>query len=404
MTAPRRQGPTSGPAVLVVCHYYPPHVGGIEEVARAEARGLAAQGLSVTVLTSRPAARRATAAADPGVRVVRVRAFNIFQRFGVPFPLFFPVSLARRSWTEVRRADVIHVHDTLYLSSWVVALCCHLRHKPMVVTKHVAVVAHPWRSVALAQRLVYGTVGRFVCRWAQIVFYVNSAIRDSLVSGGTLPARLAPLPNGVDLVAFAPAESATERRALRQRFDLPPDSPLVLFVGRLVPKKGYRQLVEAAERQNEWIAVLVGDGETVTRTLRVLPCGVRDRDSVRLLYRACDVFALPSRSEGFPLTVQEAMASGLPVVTTDDPGYDMYGLDPGLVALLPADSPRLNEIITDLVADPQRRRQMSLYSRRFAEDNFSWATHVSALMRTFDTVMTPPVAASSTAPTELVRS
>jgi phosphatidylinositol alpha-1,6-mannosyltransferase len=188
-------------------------------------------------------------------------------------------------------------------------------------------------------------------------------------------------------VAFVPATSAAERTALRRRFDLPLDRPLVLFVGRLVPKKGYRQLVDAAEQQDHWVAVLVGDGETVAPTLRVLPCGVRDRDSVRLLYRACDIFALPSRSEGFPLTVQEAMASGLPVVTTDDPGYDMYGLDPALVTLLPTDSPGLKEAISALVEDPHRRRQMALYSRRFAEEHFSWANHVTALMGTFDRVL-----------------
>lgn len=403
MTAHRRHQ-ASGLCVLIVCHYYPPHVGGIEEVARAEARGLAGHGLSVTVMTSRPAAGGATAAVDPGVRVVRVRAFNTLERFGVPFPVFFLPSLVRRSWTEVRRADVVHVHDTLYLSSWVVALWCHLLRTPLVVTKHVAVVAHPWRSVALAQRLVYGTVGRFVCRCARVVFYVNTGIRDRLESEGTRPCRLVPLPNGVDLVAFAPAVSAAERTSLRRRFGLPPDGPLVLFVGRLVPKKGYRQLVDAAESQDQWTAVLVGDGESVTRTRRVLPYGVRDRDSVRLLYRACDIFALPSRSEGFPLTVQEAMASGLPVVTTDDPGYDMYGLDPGLVTLLPADAPPLHEVISALVADRRRRREMSLYSRRFAEDNFSWDNHVRALMGTFDDVTGPPGVAMRAAPSELARS
>lgn len=400
----RPRGPVSGPSVLIVCHYFPPHVGGIEEVARAEAQGLVAAGLPVTVMTSRPAGRRRDAQADPGIRVVRVPAFNILERFGVPFPLFFPASLLRRSWAEVRQADVVHVHDTLYLSSWVVALWCHLLHKPMVVTKHVAVVAHPWRSVALVQRLVYGTVGRFVSSVARAVFYVNTGIRDSLLSRGTPAGRLAPLPNGVDLVAFVPAASAAERAALRRRFDLPLERPLVLFVGRLVPKKGYRQLVDAAEQQDDWVAVLVGDGDTVARTVRVLPCGVRDRDSVRLLYRACDVFALPSRSEGFPLTVQEAMASGLPVVTTDDPGYDMYGLDPGFVTLLPTDSPRLNEAISALVDDPQRRRQMSLYSRRFAEEHFSWANHVTALMGMFDEVLVPQDAASSEAHADMVPS
>ena len=377
---------TTVSSVLVVSHYYPPHIGGIEEVARAEASGLAAQGLNVTVMTSTPGANHGNTPVDPGVRVVRVPALNPFERFGVPFPLFLP-SLIYRSFVAVRRADVVHVHDTLYLSSWAVAVWCRLLRTPLVVTKHVAVVAHPWRAVALAQRAVYGTVGRFVCQSASVVFYVNTAIRSSLVSSGVNLDKLAPLPNGVDLVAFTPATSMAERRALRRLLHLPPDSPLVLFVGRLVHKKGYRQLVEAAESQELWVAVLVGDGDTIPRTRKVVPCGIQRRETIQLLYRACDIFALPSKSEGFPLTVQEAMASGLPIVTTDDPGYDMYGLDPGFVTLLPPDSVIFGAVITDLVKDPERRRAMSQYSRLFAEVNFSWAHHVTALRRAFDMVI-----------------
>jgi D-inositol-3-phosphate glycosyltransferase len=373
--------------VLIVCHYYPPHVGGIEEVARTEARGLSAQGVSVTVMTSSPGARRGASPVDSGVRVVRVAALNTLQRFGVPFPLFFLPSLIRHSWIEVQRADVVHVHETLYLSSWVVALCCQLRGTPMVVTKHVDVVAHPWPIVATVQKVVYGTVGRFVSHRAEIVFYVNSSVRDSLLLSGTPPDRLVPLPNGVDLVMFVPPASAGQRQTLRQRFSLPLDAPLVLFVGRLVHKKGFRSLVEAAERQDSWVAVLVGDGERVERSGRVRPFGSLDRDTLRLLYQACDIFALPSQNEGFPLTVQEAMASGLPIVTTDDPGYEMYGLDPAMITLLPVDSPHLDDVIAELIADPDQRGRMSTYSRRFAENNFSWDQHVVALTRAYQQVV-----------------
>src|SRR5579872_1089214 len=92
----RRRAPV--PAVLVACHYYPPHVGGIEEVARAEALGLADTGFPVTVLTSSPGGRGVTGGVgvDAGIRVLRIPALNILQRFGVPFPLFFLPSLLYR--------------------------------------------------------------------------------------------------------------------------------------------------------------------------------------------------------------------------------------------------------------------------------------------------------------------
>jgi glycosyltransferase involved in cell wall biosynthesis len=219
------------------------------------------------------------------------------------------------------------------------------------------------------------------------VFYVNTRVRHSLESSGTAADRLAPLPNGVDLVAFTPSRSAEEHLVLRRRLGLPADQLIVLFVGRLVHKKGYRRLVEAAESQTSWMAVLVGDGDIVEQTNRVFPYGAQHHDTVRSLYQACDIFALPSQCEGFPLTVQEAMASGLPVVTTHDPGYDMYGLDPDYVALLAPAGPDLKDVIDALAADPHKRHEMAQYSRRFAEDNFSWDGHVSTLMRTYQALV-----------------
>jgi glycosyltransferase involved in cell wall biosynthesis len=98
------------------------------------------------------------------------------------------------------------------------------------------------------------------------------------------------------------------------------------------------------------------------------------------------------------------MASGLPVVTTDDPGYDMYGLDPGLVTLLGETSPPLGDVITALVADPGQRRRMAQYSHRFAEDNFSWARHVATLVGAFESVMATSEASPAGPVPEVVRS
>ncbi|MGJ0151748.1 glycosyltransferase family 4 protein [Streptomyces sp. CH8.1] len=95
------------------------------------------------------------------------------------------------------------------------------------------------------------------------------------------------------------------------------------------------------------------------RPLRRPPPRLLSAEDLADAYRACDVFALPSTAEGFPLTVQEAMASGLPVVTTDDPGYAPYGLDRGVALLVPRTVPALRAALDGLVADPPggRRRE-----------------------------------------------
>ncbi|HYF71638.1 MAG TPA: glycosyltransferase, partial [Nocardioides sp.] len=119
----RTSGPASARRVLHVAHQVLPHVGGLEAVVAAETRGLAARGWRVAVVGSAGTAPGAAPGrrTEDGVDVVRVRAWNgLEERFGVPFPLFSPrllPALAR----EVRRADVVHVHDVLYVSSWVAA-------------------------------------------------------------------------------------------------------------------------------------------------------------------------------------------------------------------------------------------------------------------------------------------
>ena len=107
--------PPSPRRVLLVCHYYAPHIGGIESVVQAEAERLTGLGHEVTVLTS---ADRSSTRVEGGVRVVRVAAWNgLEHRAGVPFPLFSPRVLAQ-AIRLARRTDVVHVHDCFYLSSW----------------------------------------------------------------------------------------------------------------------------------------------------------------------------------------------------------------------------------------------------------------------------------------------
>jgi rhamnosyl/mannosyltransferase len=389
-------------SVLMVTHFYPPHLGGIEQVAEEEVNRLQSNGVEVRVLTS-------TSGAPKGLNephVHRVKAIAPLKPFGVPFPVFAP-SLIWRAAALVRSSEVVHVHDALYITSWVTALLCRLYRRPMVVTQHVARVDHPWRIVMVVQRLVYSSLARLVWRNARYIFYLNGNVKTYVVEQGVPSERLIALPNGVDLEQFRPPIDAEERMTCRRRLGLPLDAELVLFVGRLVPKKGYKDLIQAAQSQSEggialrddgersrsggcgWTAVLVGDGAEVTPTSSVLPMGPLGRDELSTAFRACDVFALPSRGEGFPLTVQEAMASGLPVLTTDDPGYAMYDLDRRRVMLIEPGVGRLASAVQEIVADDERQASMGTYSRAFAEKHFSWPAHVAELTERYLTVRRP---------------
>ncbi|MET7731153.1 glycosyltransferase family 4 protein [Streptomyces sp. NPDC005402] len=363
--------------VLLVSHYYPPHVGGIENVARREAVELAREGVDVTVVTS---ADRSSVTREDGVRVVRVAAWNGAERkAGVPFPVFSP-ALAAVALRWARHADAVHIHDCLYISSWAAGLAAKLTRTPYVLTQHVAVVEHPSALVQAVQRAVYGVAGRGLLRGARAVFTLNASVARFVEGHGAR--RRHHLANGVDTELFRPAASEAEGALARTRFGLPADRVLVLFVGRLVPKKGYDLLLAAHTPDAGYDLVFSGGGDSAALAGRpgVHHLGALPPEAVAEVYRACDVFALPSTAEGFPLTVQEAMASGLPVVTTDDPGYAPYDLDRDQVSLLPREPAVLAAELRALAADPERRARMGEYARTYAEKAFAWNDHVHTLL------------------------
>ena len=224
--------------MLFVCHYYPPHCGGIENVVRQEAVGLAARGVDVAVLTS---GRRTETIVRDGVRVVRIAAWNgAERRAGVPFPLMSP-RLFGAGLRWARWADVVHVHDCLYMTSWAALIAVVVTRTPLLMTQHVSLVRHP--SALVRGIETSGVRGPrqapAACRARRVFHRQQFGGRVRGGSGEPEPRRMVHLPNGVDSVQFRPADSAAEQgvRAPAALRELPQGRPLVLFVGRLVSKK-----------------------------------------------------------------------------------------------------------------------------------------------------------------------
>jgi D-inositol-3-phosphate glycosyltransferase len=97
------------------------------------------------------------------------------------------------------------------------------------------------------------------------------------------------------------------------------------------------------------------------------------------LYRLADVFVFPAAGEIFTLAVQEAMASGLPIVTTNDDAYAGYGLDTERIALVPPRPDELRAAVEDITADPRRSAEMGAYSLALAHERFDWEKNIGAI-------------------------
>jgi glycosyltransferase involved in cell wall biosynthesis len=359
--------------IAVFSHFYPPHVGGLEIVAQRVATGLAERGHRVEVLTSASPGTPGLSVED-GVSVRRLRVANSFERHGIPFPVFGP-ALLRHAWSAVRRADVVHVHDMLYVSSWVAALLCRATRTPYVVTQHVGMVEHPSRLVRLVQTIVLRTVGTLVLTGAARVLPISPVIEQWTQS--KLPGvRTRVLRNGIDRTRFRPARTG-EREEVRRLLGLPLDEVLVLYVGRFVPKKGYDVVSRAAGGAYRLVFVGGDRPDGVADTDERIYLGALDPDLTADVYRACDVFVCASVGEG-PMTPMEALLCGAAVVVNVDPAMRALGLGDGVVEL--AVTPEsLRECLTRLAQAPDALEALKARGQQVAGTIPTWDDHLGVL-------------------------
>ena len=94
---------------------------------------------------------------------------------------------------------------------------------------------------------------------------------------------------------------------------------------------------------------------------------------------ASDIFAFPAVGEMLTLAMQEAMACGLPVVTTAEEGYEEYSLDPSGIVLVSPEPQVLRSTFLNILADSKRMKQMQVYSRHLAEQRFDWHRNAECL-------------------------
>jgi glycosyltransferase involved in cell wall biosynthesis len=315
--------------ILMASHYFGSHNGGIEIVAEELFRGLAARGQEVVWLAG-------DATLPPGpiaaARAVSLRVFNfVEEKIGLPFPI--PTLRALRKINcEVRNADVLILHDCLYISNIVAFLVARFRRVPTIIVQHIGFV--PYRSLVLSaiMRFSNAVVTRpMLSHAAQVVFISETTKRFF----GPLCFRKSPeiVFNGVDTDLYRTLRGAETKADLRHEYELPVDSRVILFVGRFVEKKGMRAMERMVSLRPCWTWAFAGWGPLDPRSWKAANVHVLSNlrgPSMAALYRACDLLVLPSTGEGFPLVVQEALASGLSVVC----GAETLGADQAMNALI----------------------------------------------------------------------
>jgi glycosyltransferase involved in cell wall biosynthesis len=188
------------------------------------------------------------------------------------------------------------------------------------------------------------------------------------------------IPNGIPTDEYAP--DANRRRRWRQRHGLEPEAIVLTHVGRFAPPKNHALLIEAfaqVRTHTPLYLLLVGGGELEDAVRQqVVELGLQQRvrflgvrADVPAILNASDLFVLSSRWEGNPLSVMEAMAAGLPVVSTAVGGVPDLVREGETGLLVPSgDAAALARALQALVDDPARREAMGAAARQHAIAHF----------------------------------
>jgi glycosyltransferase involved in cell wall biosynthesis len=360
--------------ILNVTQSYYPFLdkGGPTVKVRALARGLAAAGHAVTVLS-----------ADQGFDPDRLKIANaISSRWGFEAreegveSVYLRTRLRYRALTwnpgvavfcreRLASLDVVHIYGLYDLIGPAVASACRRTARPYVV-EPMGMFQPIVRNIWL-KRMYHAILGRAMLHGASRLIATSEQERQELLNGGIPDERIVVRRNGIDV----PAELPPPGR-FRNQWDISTNVKLVLFLGRLVSKKSPDLMLEAFARwhrrqPDSGSSLLVvagpdeGDGfrqglETLAAQMGlnggVLFTGPLYDDAKWAAYRDADLFVLPSQNENFGNTAAEAVACGTPVLVTDRCGIAPI-LDGRAGLVVPHDCAALEAGLGKILNDPE---------------------------------------------------
>jgi glycosyltransferase involved in cell wall biosynthesis len=290
--------------------------------------------------------------------------------------------------------DVVHLH-TLSSGTLLLPLLIHVLGRKVVYQSSLYGSDNPG-AVRAGSR---GHLAVWLMRWLDGVVAMSPLLADDYRAFGFR--NVVCLPNFLAIPQLKRGRDEAAREQVRKRLSIPADAAVLLFVGSVIERKGVDLLAEcyarlASRHQDLWMIVVGPKSRAESQSYderfvrgirermsnnaaasRVIWTGtVSDKDALARYYSAADIFVFPTRAEGMPNVVCEAMTSGLPVVATNLQGITDFVIEDGKTGFLfpPEDIDALTEVVERLVLDPTLRAKMGQTaresSRRFGFEEY----------------------------------
>ncbi|KPK02759.1 MAG: hypothetical protein AMK71_01155 [Nitrospira bacterium SG8_35_4] len=289
--------------------------------------------------------------------------------------------------------DIIQTHDkTLYQDIYRAGDGCHIewlrqRWKRTGLAGKISIICNPyhWLILLLERSILRGN--RF-----RVIIAISNMVKENIIRHyGVDPEKIEILYNGVDLDRFNPENRGKYRRDIRQSCGIKEKDFVILFVGSGFERKGVKYLLQAVEAVPEPVTVMiVGKGAlnrgALSSRQKIIFCG--PRKDIERYYAAADIFVFPTMYEPFGNVHLEALASGLPVITTENSGAAEIIADgeQGFVIQRPEDTASLSEKVNYFLQRRDRLESMSSKARKLAEE-FSNERHMGKVLELYENIV-----------------
>jgi glycosyltransferase involved in cell wall biosynthesis len=360
--------------VAMLISQFPPSVGGTERQAHGLSRELVRLGIGVDVITQRYRPDLPAFETIDGVAVHRLGRPGTSLWASLIFFIHGFFTLARMR----PRPDILHAH-MISAPSVLALIAGHWIHRKSIVK---AACAGPYGDVATSRRTWYGKIKLSqVLKGVDRIVCLTPEIEKEILQAGAPAPKLTSIVNGVDAQRFHPIASVEEKKAARAAHELPAGQ-WILFAGRMTSQKRPGVLLDAFLRiQNELsdaYLLFLGDGpakhslqdkvRSEGLASRVLFMG--NQTNMESFYHAVDVFALPSAAEGQSNSLLEAMACGLPCITSDQGSAGL--VEEGKTGrLVPLDDPEhLARALRDILQNPALAVSLGLTAREKIQQHY----------------------------------
>lgn len=376
--------------ILQLTHYYPEHKGGIE---------IAAYNL-VKFLIREYEVKVEWIASDidsppkdvKGLTCTPVKTLNIVEKIlGVSYPIW-SLDFLFKVWRAVKNCDVVLLHDYIYMGNIVTFLYSCMLKKPVLLIQHTCYIPHKNTILRMLLSFINRTVGAFILKKATKVVFYSEVVQSYFSKSIDRSNFSVQIRNGLDKNLYFSIDK-NEREQIRKALGLFDGTPMFIFVGRFIEKKGIHIVRKLASRFNsiKWIVAGWGPVDPGKWNLpNVTVYKKPDAKQLTPLYQAADLLVLPSKGEGFPLVVQESMACGTPVIVGKETTLAEKGLDHFIFSeevdgkdTVDKWSCKINDILKDFVLLEELRPRVS----DFATRRWCWKRTAKQYYKTIEEIL-----------------